>query len=140
MHMAQSPVTSMVASSKHVSICALADGSHLAKVATRRRFPGPALSRAFPTPTGRSAASPLLFALWPVSSRSSLHSPIISSHSPSCPPPALSPLLAALCPPGGQWEERFEVAKGSYGLGLRALRAFKKHEPLMVYVEQVGPS
>ena len=36
----QSPVTSMVAASKHANICALADGSHLANVATRRRFPG----------------------------------------------------------------------------------------------------
>ena len=58
MHTTQSPVTSMVALSKHSNMCALADGSHLANVTTRRCLPGPTLSRAFPTPTISPAASP----------------------------------------------------------------------------------
>ena len=85
----------MVASSKHANICALADGSHLARVATRRRFPGPTLSRAVPTPTWLRAALPRSFGPCPVSSLTSLHSPISSPHSPSCLPGAKASEAAA---------------------------------------------
>ena len=56
-HTAQSPVTSTVASSNCDNMRALADGSHLANVATRLHFPGPTRSRAPPTPTGTAASA-----------------------------------------------------------------------------------
>ena len=58
-------------------MCARADGSHLAKVATRRHFPGPTRSRALPTPTAVAVASPPLL-LSP--SSLSLHTLIIAPH------------------------------------------------------------
>ena len=65
----------MVASSKCDSMCALADGSHLANVATRRHFPGPTRSRALPTPTGAAAPAAIpLLSTPPLLSPSSLHS------------------------------------------------------------------